>query len=82
MHEILLRLQRIDELIRVKSTGTPGQLARKIGISERTIYEYLKLMKSFGAPIKFSNYRKSYYYNEEGRFKIFFEGYEAPGVSN
>ncbi|QEH42200.1 HTH domain-containing protein [Chitinophaga sp. XS-30] len=70
--DTLQRLQRIDHLIQTKATGTPSNLADKIGISERCVYKYLNLMKDFGAPIKFSNARQSYYYDEEGYFKISF----------
>lgn len=70
--DTLQRLQRIDHLIQTKATGTPSNLADKIGISERCVYKYLNLMKDFGAPIKFSNARQSYYYDEDGYFKISF----------
>ncbi|MFT3823007.1 MAG: HTH domain-containing protein [Chitinophagaceae bacterium] len=70
--EFLLRLQRIDHLIRIKNTGTPAQLAKRLGVSERTVYEYLNLMKDFGAPIKFNNYRQSYYYDQDGCFSVSF----------
>src|SRR5690242_16445222 len=43
--EIILRLRRIDHLIRIKGTGSPATLAKRIGISERSIYGYLNLMK-------------------------------------
>ena len=70
--DILQRLTRIDYLIRIKGTGTPVQLAEKLGMSERTVYEYLNLMKEFGAPIKFDTYRQSYYYEEQGGFNLRF----------
>ena len=70
--EIFHRLGRIDQLIRIKGTGTPSELADKIGISERSTYEYIKLMKDFGAPVYYSRQRKSYYYKQEGRFLISF----------
>lgn len=65
-------MTRIDHLIRIKGTGTPSELAGKIGISERSTYEYIRLMKEFGAPVLYSRQRKSYYYREEGRFMISF----------
>lgn len=71
--DTLQRLQRIDHLIQTKATGTPQKLADKIGISERCVYKYLNIMKDFGAPIKFSNSRQSYYYDEDGYFKISFK---------
>ena len=70
--EIFLRLSRIDQLIRIKGTGTPSELAGKIGISERSTYEYIRLMKDFGAPVLYSRQRKSYYYRQDGRFLISF----------
>ncbi|HEY4287953.1 MAG TPA: HTH domain-containing protein [Puia sp.] len=70
--EIFQRLNRIDHLIRIKGTGTPGQLAEKIGMSERSMYEYIRLMKEFGAPVVYSRSRKSYYYVEDGSFTIRF----------
>lgn len=71
--DTLQRLERIDRLIQTKATGTPTKLASRIGISERCVYKYLNLMKDFGAPIKFDNGRQSYYYDEEGYFKISFK---------
>lgn len=70
--EIFRRIKRIDHLIRIKGTGNPPQLASKLGISERSIYEYLNLMKDLGAPIKYCHVRESYYYDEEGSFTICF----------
>jgi predicted DNA-binding transcriptional regulator YafY len=70
--EIFQRLERINYLIRIKGTGTPSELAQRMGLSERSIYQYLNLMKELGAPIKFSMYRQSYYYEEEGSFLICF----------
>lgn len=77
--DTLERLQRLDYLIRTKSTGTPSKLAERLGISERCIYKYLNLMKDFGAPIKFSNARQSYYYDEDGSFIVNFSFRKAAG---
>ena len=70
MKSLLHRLIRLDYLIHLKSTGTPANCANKIGISERSLYDYLKMLKEMGAPIKFSRNQGTYYYNEEGRFLI------------
>ena len=70
--EIFERLNHIDQLIRVKGTGTPSQLAEKIGMSERSMYEYIRLMKEFGAPVVYSRERQSYYYLHEGSFIVRF----------
>jgi predicted DNA-binding transcriptional regulator YafY len=72
LKEIMDRLSRMDELIRIKGTGSPKQLAGKIGLSERAMYETLMLMRGLGAPIHYCRSRQSYYYKEEGRFTIGF----------
>lgn len=72
MKSLLHRLIRLDYLIHLKSTGTPANCANKIGISERSLYDYLKILKEMGAPIKFSRNRGTYYYDEDGRFRISF----------
>lgn len=66
--ELFERLQRIDHFIQIKGTGNAAELAHKLGISRTNVYEHLRLMKELGAPIKFCNYRQSYYYDEEGSF--------------
>lgn len=66
--DILKRFQCIDALIQKEETGTPEDLAQKIGLSKRTIYYYLDLMKKLGAPIAYNILTKSYYYKEDGCF--------------
>ncbi|HLI93899.1 MAG TPA: hypothetical protein VKU83_09825 [Puia sp.] len=70
--DIFRRLDRIDHLIRIKGTGTPAQFADKVGLSERTMYAYLRLMKDFGAPVVYSRQKQSYYYLRGGRFIVRF----------
>ena len=72
MKSLLHRLIRLDHLIAHKSTGTPADCANKIGISERSLYDYLRILKDMGAPVKFSRDRRTYYYVSEGNFKIGF----------
>lgn len=72
MKSLLHRLIRLDYLINHKSTGSPADCAMKIGISERSLYDYLKLLKDMGAPVKFSRGRRTYYYSEGGHFHISF----------
>ena len=54
--------ERIDQFIRLKSTGSPSQFAEKIRISESMLYEYINMMKSMGAPIEYNWELHSYYY--------------------
>jgi predicted DNA-binding transcriptional regulator YafY len=72
MKHYLSLLLQLDQFIRLKGTGSPPEFARKMGISERSLYEYLKVLKDLGAPIKWSRQDKSYYYSVEGQFRISF----------
>lgn len=72
MKSLLHRLIRLDHLISHKSTGTPADCANKIGISERSLYDYLKILKEMGAPVKFSRDRRTYFYSEGGHFHVSF----------
>ena len=72
MKHYLNLLLRLDQFIRQKGTGSPPEFARKMGISERSLYEYLKVLKDLGAPIKWSRQDRSYYYTVEGQFRISF----------
>jgi predicted DNA-binding transcriptional regulator YafY len=66
------RIDYLDSLIRIKATGKPRQLARKLSISERTLYEHIDLMRQLGAPIKYCKQKQSYYYQDPGKFCIHF----------
>ena len=75
------RLQTIDYLIRIKGTGKPAQIAKLLRISERTLYEFLKMMKELGAPIEYDRYKESYYYSEKGGFNIRFSKSLAAAIA-
>jgi Fe2+ or Zn2+ uptake regulation protein len=68
LNEIITRLRYIDILIRENKTGNAEDLAVVVGVSVRTVYKYLDLMKRLGAPIAFNALSKSYYYETEGSF--------------
>lgn len=81
--EIVNRFKTVDFLISTKSTGTPTQLARRLSISERNLYNFLNLMRHLGCPIRYSRYRQTYYYTEPGSFSIHFNKFSEfrPGSS-
>lgn len=66
------RIERLHHLIRLKSTGSPKQCAKKLGISERQLYHSLDLMKELGAPIFFNCVICSYCYEYEVECPFFF----------
>jgi predicted DNA-binding transcriptional regulator YafY len=70
--EQLQRLERLDQLIRLKATGNAASLARRMGCSRRTIYHLLDILKALGAEIAYCNHRQSFYYTNEVYFDFTF----------
>lgn len=60
----LERLQKIHQLVKMSSTGTPGELSGKLGISESQWYNILDDLKAIGFPIVYCKRSKTYYYRE------------------
>jgi ACT domain-containing protein len=72
--KIVEKLQRIDQLIRMKATGSPQELAKRLGLAPSTIYQYLDIMKNvLNAPIKYCVHKRSYIYEEDVRLFIGFK---------
>ncbi len=67
--EKLNQLQRVDRLIRMKATGTPEQLANRLEVSKRTVFELIAFMKTLNAPIYYCHHRMSYCYEYPVQFK-------------
>lgn len=67
------RLEYLNTLIRKKSTGSPEQLADKLHVSERTIFEYIDILRSLGAEIKYCRIKRSYCYSTDGTFDFQFK---------
>ena len=67
------RFDQIDRLIRMKATGPPKALAKKLGISESHMYRLLDAMRMLGAPIEYSRKKQTYFYTRRGRFSIGFQ---------
>ena len=74
IENIVTRLKRIDRLVRLKATGSPQDLASRLGISTSTLYEHMDTMKRvFGAPLRYCRKRQSYVYDEEGKLELTFK---------
>jgi hypothetical protein len=49
--QFVSRLERLDNLIRTRATGSPIQLAHRLCISRSGLYNYISLLKELGAPV-------------------------------
>lgn len=65
----LNRLEQIDYLIRNKATGSPKEMAAKLGISLR-MWHHLReeLISGLNFPIAYCFILRTYYYTTSGKF--------------
>lgn len=58
-------LAYLHELIIKGRAGMPSEIAKRLGIGERTLYRYLKQLRDMGAPLSFCRRRRRYVYTSE-----------------
>jgi transcriptional antiterminator len=64
-------IKRLHELLVTEQSGIPKELASKLGVSERTVYNYISYMKKeMNAPIMFSDQKGSYCYSRDCEFNF------------
>jgi hypothetical protein len=64
-------LERLHRLIKRKATGTPEQLAEKLGVCIGTVKNRLNILKGRDAPIAYCRDRQTYYYTDEVEITFF-----------
>jgi predicted DNA-binding transcriptional regulator YafY len=69
----LYRIQQIDQLIRQKRTGSADELANKLKISRRQVYNWLEELKDIGLEIKYNRTIKSFVYLKSYKVDITFD---------
>ena len=70
----LEKLDRLDNLIRRAATGTPEELAKRLGMSRSSLFELITFLKDvMRAPITYIRSRSSYVYEYIPRFYLGFE---------
>jgi len=67
----LERLQQVHGLIKSETTGSPSNLANRLHVSERLVYNLIEQLKDFNANICYDRSRKTYYYSED--FQLHFK---------
>jgi len=65
-------MEQIDQLIRLQATGTPENLANRLGISKAKLFRLIGVMKELNAPIEYSIHTTSYVYEESVGFSFGF----------
>jgi len=68
----LEKIKQIDQLIRLKNTGKPNELAEKVNLSERQTRRYIEEMRDMGADITFDENLLTYKYQKQIKFNYGF----------
>jgi hypothetical protein len=67
-------LDRLDSLIRRQATGSPVQLAERLGMSRSSLFEFISFLRDeMQAPIRYSKSLNSYIYEYVPKFYLGFE---------
>lgn len=70
---LIQKLKRLDGLIRRESTGTAVELSAKLDVSRSSVYRLIDILKNNGAPVSYNRDKRSFYYENQGRFIISFK---------
>lgn len=70
--KVLNAVTFIDYSIRNETSRRAIDIANHLGISERQVFNYIKAMKSEGAPIAYCRKKNKYLYTEPGYFHFGF----------
>ena len=64
----LNRVEYFDQMVRTKSTGTPCEVAEKLGLSIRAFHNFKQeLIEDYAFPIAYCPSYKSYLYTNRGK---------------
>lgn len=68
--EYLDRIGRMHRMVRQGGTGSPEELACRLGVSRTSLYELIDELRSRGAPIAYSKSTRSFFYREPFEISI------------
>ena len=64
LFEFLDRISMMHRLVQRRGTGSPCELAGRLGVSRTSLYELIDELRSRGAPILYSKSSRTFYYSE------------------
>ncbi|RPH32212.1 MAG: hypothetical protein EHM93_10355 [Bacteroidales bacterium] len=66
-------IKKFDYYVRNKSTGSPSNLAKKLGTSESTVFRIKDIIESMGGKLEYCSKVESYRYKKAGNLLLGFE---------
>lgn len=74
IQKLVNRFTYLDALLKKRATGTPCQLAERLGLTERAWYKLRdELVNDLDVPIAYDPHAQTYYYREEGQLLFAFQ---------
>lgn len=64
------RLQLLTKLVREQRTGSPEDLAERLGVSRRQMYVYLEYLNDMGVDIQYSRRLNSFLFASQKQIRI------------
>lgn len=65
-------IEHLDYLLRSGKAGTASEIAKKLGVSERTVRCYFEQMASLNIPVEYDYTIKTWKYSRPGRLSLCF----------
>lgn len=69
----IYRLNKLHKLIKMQNTGTPQELANRLHISKRHLYNVLDDLKMLGAKIGYSRNNCTFYYKNHFDLNLYLQ---------
>jgi len=70
LKQTVSKLFYLDELIRSESTGSIKELSKKLNVSQRQVYNYLKIFNEVGRANRYDATKSSYVYTDKVKKQI------------
>jgi predicted DNA-binding transcriptional regulator YafY len=61
--DYLNRIKNLHTLLQNRFKGTAAELAKKIGVERRTLFNYMEILRNSGAEIHYDKVTGTYYYS-------------------
>jgi transcriptional antiterminator len=66
------RFQILNKLIHKQKTGSPEELANRLNLSRRQLYNYIEELKDLGMKVRYSRKHNSFYFDDSKKLEILF----------
>lgn len=64
------RINRLNGLLISRSTGTPAELSKRLGISQIRLHQILENLRIMGLEVEYCRTLKTYYYKNDCELNI------------